>query len=90
MGRGITITIKRMIDVRDRRKDDRSITIWTGTRWTEVGSVPWPPGLAADCGVVPEAVTTPIEFPPPGVVTDEALLYQKTLLPKMRAMGIIR
>jgi len=64
--------------------------IWTGQRLTRVDSLPESPKLAHVYGSKPREVVTRIEFLPPGVIPIEGLKYRKEVMPKMRAMGLIR
>ena len=88
MTRGITIKITRTIETRERRKDEVRVRIWTGTRWVSPSATPVDPHLFGSSE--PKVVTAKIKFLPPGVVPHDALLYRQTLLPKMRAMGVIQ
>lgn len=90
MAKGITIKITRTIETRERRKDEVRVRIWTGTRWVSPSATPHDPHIAKYFGSEPKVVTAKIKFLPPGVVPYDALLYRQTLLPKMRAMGVIR
>lgn len=90
MAKGITIKITRTIETRERRKDEVRVRIWTGTRWVSPSATPLDPHLAKYFGSEPKVVTAKIKFLPPGVITHDALHYQQTLLPEMRALGVIQ
>jgi len=90
MARGITITIKRLVERRERRSGEIGVCIWTGQRLTRVDSLPESPKLAYVYGSKPKIVETRIEFLPPDVIPLDGLRYRKQVLPKMRAMGLIR
>ena len=90
MTKGITIKITRVIERRPCRKDEVKVLIWTGRQWVTPSATPRNPAMGKYFGSEPRVVTTKIKFLPPGVVPYDALLYQQTLLPKMRAMGIIK
>lgn len=90
MSRSITITIKRLVERRERRSDEVGICILTGLRLTRVDSLPESPKLASTYGSKPREVVTRIEFLPPDVIPLDGLRYRKMVLPKLRAMGLIR
>jgi hypothetical protein len=88
--KGITIKVTRIIETRARRKDEVRVTIWTGTKWVSPSATPIDPCMAQYWGTEPVKWTAKIEFAPPGTVSEDTVLYRETLLPKMRAMGIIK
>ena len=90
MSRGITITITRLIERRERRSDEVGVCIHTGQRLTRVDSLPESPKLAYLYGSKPREVKTRIEFLPHDVIPIDRLRYRKKVLPKMRAMGLVR
>lgn len=90
MARGITIKVSRIIETRERRKDEVRVSIWTGTAWVCPTATPRDPNMAKYFGSDPKVVTAKIKFLPPGVVPYDALLYRQILLPKMRKMGAIQ
>ena len=90
MARGITITIERLVERRERRSDEVGVCIRTGRGIARVDSLPESPRLAHIYGNKPREVVTRIEFLPPGVIPIDGLRYRKKVLPKMRAMGLIR
>lgn len=90
MSGGIKIKVTRYISVRERRKDDVRIRLWTGTKWVYLCWWPYSPHMAEMCGFKPHKLTGEIEFLPPGVVPREKLLYEKKYLPGLRFDGIVR
>jgi hypothetical protein len=92
MAKGISITITRMEEVREPRPDDaRHHCIWTGTQWTSMATLVWHPSLAEKAGVVPKALSTRLEFPPPGTITLDAEGYKRgSLFKEMVQNGILR
>jgi hypothetical protein len=90
MAKGIAITITRMEEVREPRKDDaRYHKIWNGRMWVSLCTMVWSPSLAKSCGVMPEAITTRLEFLPPGTYSIEAIRYRR-LIPEMRKAGLLQ
>ena len=78
MAKGITITLTRMKDVREPRRDDaRYHSIWNGVEWISFSFPVWSPDFAKSCGVVPKPITTQLEFPPQGTITIDALRYKR-------------
>ena len=90
MAKGISITVTRRVERRHRRKDEIAVNIWTGTKWVSPSATPRSPALAWIYGTEPKVISTKIEFLPPGVVSHSTLEYQKVLLPRMRALGVIK
>lgn len=88
--RGIAITITRLVERRERRADEVGVCIHTGRRLTRVDSLPDSPSLASHYGSEPSLIETRIEFLPPDVIPMDGLRYRKQVLPKLRAMGLIR
>ena len=85
MGMGIRITVTAFKDVREARRDDVQVKIWTGTKWTCLCWLPYTPYFAEMCGSKPHAYKTSIEFLPPGTVPFDRLAFEKEMLSIRRA-----
>ena len=89
MGRGVRITVTTFKPVREFRKDDVRIKLWTGTRWAHLNWCPYTPYMADLCGVKAHSNPVVLDFPPPGTVPIDRLLYLKEVLPRLRRSGLI-
>ena len=89
MAKGIRITVTSFKEVREFRKDDVRIKIWTGTNWAYLCWWPYTPYMADLCGQTPHANPVTVEFLPPDVVPHDRLVYLRDVLPKFRNSGVI-
>lgn len=79
MSKGIRIIISRLVERRERCRDDTDVLICTGICWRSVGSVPYSPKLASIYGNEPKLAKTRVSFAPPGFLPRAGLGYPRVL-----------
>lgn len=89
MATGVRITVKMFREVREHRKDDVRVKVWTGTRWTYLCFWPYSPRMAELCDYKAHQDAVTLEFLPPGVVPRDRLVYLKKILPRLQRSGLV-